>query len=70
MNPREWVPVWEMKLAQRAGYAELRASLKKLGCACLSCLGVGLPCYQREGYEMTRVLSMVTTPMEVMEWGT
>lgn len=62
MDPPEWKPVWEMTPAERADYAAFRASLEVLGCACLQCLDVGLPCYHREPVEMTRVLSLVVTP--------
>jgi hypothetical protein len=63
--PAEWKPVWAMTRAEREDYAELRSSLEELGCTCLTCLDVGLPCYHREPHEMTRVLSMVPGPMEV-----
>lgn len=64
-TPLEWLPVWEMTREQRLEYAEIRASLEELGCVCLPCLDVGLPCYHEERAELTRVLRMVSTPMEV-----
>lgn len=62
---REWVPVWRMTPDERLDYAEFRAGLEALGCACLTCLDVGLPCYHRESHEMTRVLALLrVTPQE------
>lgn len=64
-DPREWKPIWEMTARERIEYAEIRASLEVLGCVCLSCLDVGLPCYHEEREDVSRVLRLVTTPMVV-----